>query len=186
LPIVCGRNAGAGNRLGAGTSRSSIWPVEAGLRSVSTAALCGLGFVGVARTCWVALFVAHERGQGPNSREQHSCPTPPPPPAPPPPLGSTLQWGGGGGGVRVPGAPPAHRYQCDECAGGVRDVVHGVGCGSIACVEAGCVCCSVRWCTHLAPDGARDRECRVRDPRPDCVAAHHGDAQEHGSLARDR
>src|SRR6218665_1826970 len=59
--MVCGRNAGAGNRLGAGTSRSSIWPVEAGLRSVSTAALCGLGFVRVARTRWVAPFVRAAR-----------------------------------------------------------------------------------------------------------------------------
>lgn len=36
--------------------------------------------------------------------------------------------------------------------------------GALHALQAGRACCSVRWCTHVASHGARNRECRVRDP----------------------
>lgn len=47
-----------------------------------TVGLCRVGAVGVARTCWVILFVAHEGEQAPNSREPPTMPDPTPSPAP--------------------------------------------------------------------------------------------------------
>src|SRR6218665_2266262 len=79
--MVCGRNAGAGNRLGAGTSRSSIWPVEAGLRSVSTAALCGLRLLPLAPTSSAPPFGPPRARTAPDQQGPPAIPTPPPPPA---------------------------------------------------------------------------------------------------------